>query len=281
MGVTSRVLYTGCILVLLFISNVLWADNHLPGENLEHVVFEMELDQRIFVTTPKVNFLFEAHGMFENIRGDKIQFQTRSLRAGAYFRLFKYMKLGAFYRLQAGAIHSNDWIGEERPVGSGEWQWWWKNTIRRAEHGLMVDIIIRHPLAFLPGKSWVMEWKMGYRLNGFHDDYYAQNYTQHTLNFRPGLTYFLLKTGRPILNFFLQWDLYFPLNYEPKGFYGGYVYFGILGHIARVYQLGLTIAYRKARWVTSEAFANWTTTGETYKVFHRAVILGVVSILRF
>src|SRR4030067_2621553 len=68
----------------------------------------------------------------------------RALTLGSYYRVLKNLKVGAFYRLQQGARHDDDWID----LNPG---WGWRNTKDRTEQILIADVTPRFLLGFLPG----------------------------------------------------------------------------------------------------------------------------------
>lgn len=74
------------------------------------------------------------------------QFRYRSLTAGSYYRLSKHIKVGAFYRLQMGALHDDDWVF----IDPG---WNWDDTRGRFEHLFILDFSPRFQLNFLPGRN--------------------------------------------------------------------------------------------------------------------------------
>ena len=177
-----------------------------------------------------VDPLVEVKGVFE---GTAFAFQYRSLTLGSYFRVLKNLKLGAFYRLQAGVRHDADLID----TGSGLA---WDDTRQRYEHLLLFDATPRFQLAFLPGKSWILNLKNRYIFNTYNN--------QHALLVRPGITYVLMPNRQPLFNFSFQYGLYIPLNFGNTFIYEHTPYIDILFHLQRAVKLELKLAYRTVLW---------------------------------
>lgn len=118
------------------------------------------------------------------------------------------------------------------------------------------------------------EAKTRYHFNTFN--------SQHTLTFRPGLTYFWLRGLDPFLNFYLQYELYLPLNYGVSTFYETWLYAGTLYHVSKRVQAGFFGALRNLTWGTTEA---WTKDPEwandTYQVDFKSLVLGLVLEFQF
>src|SRR5512144_581966 len=56
-----------------------------------------------------------------------------SVTLGGYYRLFKNLKVGSFYRLQDGVHHDDDW-------GTPTGDWTWQDAGGRLENILMLDV---------------------------------------------------------------------------------------------------------------------------------------------
>ncbi len=61
----------------------------------------------LVVTAGKWNPYVEIKGVYH---GAEREFRYNSLSAGSYFKAAPWLKVGAFYRLQGGARHIEDWI---------------------------------------------------------------------------------------------------------------------------------------------------------------------------
>lgn len=168
----------------------------------------------------------------------------RAVTLGAYYRVHRNVKLGAFYRLQWGALHDDDWLGE---FIATDWHWWWDDTSDRPEQLLILDLSPRFLMPFLPGGNWVLQVKSRYELNTFN--------LQQSLLVRPEFTYFLLIDRRPVLNVAMAYGLYFPLNFGDSLLYEHTPYLALLYHLSPVVQLELSGAYRTRIWSTSRDVA--------------------------
>jgi hypothetical protein len=185
---------------------------------------------------------------------------------GGYYRVLKNLKIGAFYRLQEGAHHDDDWAN---PGGN----WAWQDTSGRLENILMLDVSPRLLLDFLPGRNWVFMLKGRYEYNLFN------NY--QSIMARPELSWFWIQDRVPILNVSLSYEMYFPLNFGRTLLYQAWPYLTVLWHATPDVGLELGGAYKTTVWSTS---ADAVAGGDpAYRVFFNnfAVTLGVVITLAY
>jgi hypothetical protein len=215
---------------------------------------ELESRTSLLLDLGRFDALVELEGRFED---EDLEFRYRSLTAGTYIRLLKNLKAGAFYRVQQGARHDDDWI----ELSGGGWEW--VDSRNRSEHVLILDVSPRFLLDFLPGANWVFAAKNRYQYNTFNG--------QHSLLVRPGLTYFILRSREPLLNLSLNYGLYIPLNFGETFLYEHGPYLSVLYHLNRNIKLELTGAYRTVIWSSSEdSLVNW----DTYAVANRTFVVG-------
>jgi hypothetical protein len=189
-----------------------------------------------------------------------------SVTLGGYYRVLKNLKVGAFYRLQDGAHHDDDW-------GSINGPWVWQDTSRRLENILMLDVSPRFLLDFLPGRSWVLMLKGRYEYNLFN------NY--QSIMARPELTWFWIQDRVPILNVALAYEMYFPLNFGSTLLYQAWPYLTVLWHATPDVGLELGGAYKTTVWSSSSTVQFWGDP--SYQVYFNsfAVTLGVVITLAY
>jgi len=225
---------------------------HIPEPSGGFVEFESRTS--LLLDQGRFDPLIELEGRFED---ENLEFRYRSLTAGAYIRLLRNLKAGAFYRVQQGARHDDDWI----LVAVDEWEW--VDSRNRTEQVLILDVSPRFLLDFLPGENWVFAVKNRYEYNMFNG--------QHSLLVRPGLTYFLLRSREPRLNFSLNYGLYLPLNFGETFLYQHGPYLSVLYHLNRNVKLELTGAYRTVIWSTSDD--SWANL-DTYAVPNRSLVVG-------
>ena len=181
-------------------------------------------------------------GMVYKDRKKELEFRYRSFMLGPYYRLFKNLHLGAFYKLQQGARHDDDWRGK-----NGLWQW--DTTIsKRTEHLLIFDVTPRLLLDFLSGENWVAEVKSRFEYNGFN--------RQQTAIVRPGLTFFGFgkDSSKPLLNFFLQYELWLPVNWGDNAIWETWIYAGFLVHVTDNISVGIHVAEKNTQWSRSAEF---------------------------
>jgi hypothetical protein len=214
-----------------------------------------------------VDLLAEALG--RSVQVDPALRSYESLTLGGYYRVMPNLKVGAFYRLQAGAIHDDDWV----PNPSATPAWIWQDTSTRLEQVLMLDVSPRFQLGFLPGESWVLMVKGRYIYNTANG--------QQSIMARPELTWFWIQDRVPILNASLSYEMYFPLNFGSTPLYEGYPYLDLLWHATPDIALELGGAYVTTVWSASRS--ELSQDGAAYSVPASAwvVSLGVVITLAF
>jgi hypothetical protein len=198
-------------------------------------IAEFEAVSRLFLRAEEWNPMIEVAGRFED---EDTEFRYRSLTAGTYYRIHRNVKVGAFYRLQFGARHDDDWVLLDEGV------WEWRDTTGRAEHVLLADVTPRFLLEFLPGENWVFGMKNRYAFNTFN--------SQQTLLARPQLTYFWLRNRRPVLNVTAAYGLYGALNFSDQLLYKQTPYLDAIIHLGDLTKLNVGIARKTVHWASSE-----------------------------
>ena len=247
------------ILCSIFISPSLIFGSHVPIP--PDRVLEMENYIRVFLKYGSYTPTLSLEGRWED---ENLQFRYRAITLGGYYRATKHLKVGAFYRLQQGARHDDNWIN----LDPG-WAWW--DTRGRTEHVLLLDATPRFLLDFLPGQSWVFTLKNRYLFNTYN--------SQHTLTVRPGITYFLLRNREPRFNFSFNYDFYIPLNYGDTFLYAHWPYLNVLYHVSGIVKLDFSAAYKTVTWSTSE---DAILAGESeYTVRANSLVFGLGMILQF
>jgi hypothetical protein len=237
-------------------------------------VVEFQGRTQVIANIGDVDLMLEGLGRSEYVDPTLRSFE--SLTLGGYYRLLKNLKVGAFYRLQAGAHHDNDWTHQIVASAPGGWDWGWNDTNARLEHLLMLDASPRFLLDFLPGRNWVFMLKGRYIYNTF----------QHEMSIlaRPELTWFWVQDRVPILNVSLSYDLYFPLNFGDTLIYQNYPYLTVLWHATPDLGIELSGAYKTIVWSTSKDPAYGANGGLPYDPVYFSswvVSLGVVYNLNF
>ena len=238
--------------IMIVFAAILAPAEHIPAAS--GGFFEFESRTSLLLDLGRFDPLVELEGRFEDTN---LEFRYRSLTAGAYVRLLKNLKAGAFYRIQQGARHDNDWIEPSLDV------WEWVDSRSRTEQLLILDISPRFLLGFMPGRNWVFAVKNRYQYNAFNG--------QHSLLVRPGLTYYLLRSREPVLNLSLSYGLYIPLNFGETLLYQHEPYLSLLYHLNRNVKLELTGAFKTVIWSTSDD--SWAN-GDTYAVPNRSFVVG-------
>lgn len=189
----------------------------------------------------------------------------RDLTVGSYARVEKHLKVGAFYRLQYGARHDDDWKND------APGQWSWRDTTDRPESVLVLDATPRASLPFLPGGGWVGSLKVRYERNFFNG--------QNTLFLAPELAWFWMDGLQPRATFFLRYETWAPLNFGETRVYERWWYLAALWHARPWLSLGPSIALRDETWSTSAEFKQ-KNPGADYKVQYRSWVPGFALVAR-
>ncbi|MEX2444677.1 MAG: hypothetical protein WD492_13805 [Alkalispirochaeta sp.] len=226
----KRILLMGILALIFSVASV--SADHVPSTPADG--FEIQGHSRFFLYRDDLSTMVEYAGRFEDPG-----LGYRSLTLGGYYRLHKNVKAGAFYRLQSGAQHDDDWV----TTNPG---WEWTDTSERLEHVAMFDLTPRFLLDFLPGGNWVFAVKSRYEYNFFDG--------QQVLFVRPGLTWFWIVDRRPVMNVSAQYATYFSLNFGDKVWYRHGPYLNLLYHVLPWLQLDASVAYQAAYWSESADF---------------------------
>lgn len=248
------------LVIFIFLTNSFAA--HVP-ETPGSPVIESEGNFRLFIKKNNFNLLTEAKGRIED---EDNEFRYHSLTIGPYYRLHRNIKIGLFYRLQRGVWHDDDWIN----TTDG---WEWRDTNSRNEHVFVGDLTPRFKLSFLPGTNWIFDTKTRYLYNTFNDN--------QTVKIRPGITYFYIKDLEPIINFSVQYELYFPINYGVSTIYEKWLYLSSLYHINSSLKFGLFFAYKTVTWGASKDFKEMHANEDEYNITYKAYVFGINLIYRF
>ena len=219
-------------LLLLAVATPLAAEHVPPTPD---GIFELETVSRLFVDIEKWEPMLEVTGQFED---EEFEFRYRALTLGSYYRFHRNVKAGAFYRVQAGARHDDDWV----VLDNGDWEW--QDTTSRAEHVLIADLTPRFLLDFIPGENWVFALKNRYFFNTFN--------SQHSLLARPQLTYFWIRDRQPVLNVSAAYALYMALNFSDQLIYQRAPYVEALYHVTDSVKLTAGIARKTVHWSSSQ-----------------------------
>ena len=252
---------TGSFLLLAaLVSAPCFADN-LPSA--PNGTLELEGRTAFILQSGSFDFLADITGRLEDAG---MTFQYRALTIGGYYRPLKNLKVGAFYRLQAGVRHDDDWVSNPSPL-----PWSWQSTVGRFENELMLDASPRFLLDFLPGRSWVLMLKGRYIYNTFEN--------QQSIVARPELTFFWLVDRQPFMDFSAAYEAWFPLNYGTTLMYESYPWVGVHYHLTPELMLELGGSYKATAWSSSQ---QWLAAGNNpYQVTYSRWVasLGVVYIL--
>jgi hypothetical protein len=185
--------------------------------------------------------------------------------AGTYVRVERHLKLGAFYRLQYGARHDDDWF--KTPAGP----WAWRNTTGRPESVLVLDATPRAELPFLPGGHWTGALKLRFERNFFNG--------QNSLLAAPELAWFWMDGLAPRATLFLRSETWFPLNFGETTVYEQWWYLAGLWHARPWLSLGPQLALREETWSTSAAFHEKNPRVD-YRTRYRSWVPGFTVVAR-
>ncbi len=257
----KRILLTVSFLCSIFIATATTASHHTSDDSGK---LDVNGNFRLFLKHNNITIMSEYIGRIE---GADSKYRYQSLSLGPYYRIHDNIKLGIFYKTQFGARHDNDWV---RPEVVGE-HWVWQDNRKRDEHLGIADITFRFFVPFVTNKNLMFELKNRYLFNSFNK--------QHTITTRPGLRYFIFHKRKPLLNLFIQYDLYFPLNYGVTTIYEQWLYAGFLYHFTQSFQAGLYASYKQQTWGPSKQFKS-SFPDEDFKETHSSFIIGITAIGR-
>lgn len=195
---------------------------------------------------------------------NEVRENERTLTLGSRYRIHPNLKLGAFYQLAYGLRHDEDWVKIND-------RWQWRDTSDRNEDILMVELSPRTLLEFLPGETWSGELRIRFRHNLFNDN--------NTILLRPGLSYYWFRKGEIFMNFYLQHELYLPLNYGQSTLYQQWTYLGMIYHLAKNIKISPSLSIGKITWEHTDSFK--TATGNTYSVKESFSNLGLTLITSY
>tara|TARA_Y100000590_G_scaffold323369_1_gene366543 strand:+ start:264726 stop:265478 length:753 start_codon:yes stop_codon:yes gene_type:complete len=238
------------LLILLFPISVL-ATGHIPAT--PSTGLDKEYNLRVFKKWAQVNWMADFQ-MADRENEDDFKAYT----FGGKYRIHKNLKFGLAYSKQYGNRHDDDWLWAPGT-------WFWQKTDKRGENFLIADLIPRALFSFLPGERWVGELRVRYTYNFFND--------QNTIKLRPRLTYFWFRKGKAFMNLFLQYEMYFPMDYGEETIYEKWLYLGGLYHFNKWFKPGIYLAKKSLTWSSSEA-AKKRKPNEPYTVNHKSNIIG-------
>jgi hypothetical protein len=214
--------------------------------------------------------LFGHAGPFEPVAEADERWQyggQRLYRAGtfgSYARVERHLKLGAFYRLQYGVRHDDDWVNN--PAG----KWVWADPTSRPESVLVLDATPRTSLPFL-GEGWTLSLK----LRDEHNFYNRQN----SLLLAPELAWFWMDGLNPRATIFFRYEAWLPLNWGETRVYERWWYLAGLWHAAPWLSVGPSVALRDETWSASSQYRS-ANPGADYKVLYRSWVPGLTVVAR-
>lgn len=185
----------------------------------------------------------------------------RSLTLGSYGRAHRNLKLGAFYRVQTGARHDDDWTKD----GAGNW--FWRGTTNRPESVLVLDATPRASL----GGSVVGSLKVRYEHNFYNG--------QRALKLEPEVAWFWLDGLTPKATVFLRHGTYVPLNFGDRSVYERWWYLAGLWHPSASVSAGPSLALRDTFWTESSSYRD-ASGGGSYRVLYRSFVWGFTVLIR-
>lgn len=185
----------------------------------------------------------------------------QSLQLGGYSRVAKNLKLGAFWRLQGGARHDDDWVRN----GPGDWAW--RNTTGRSEQVIGVDAVPRVLLPFLPGGDWTGTMRVRYERNLYNN--------HEVLRLEPELACFWMDGLRPLATAFVRHEQHLALNFGNGLVWERWTYLAALYHAHPHLSLGPTLAWRDEFWSSSNDYASTATAGQSYRVLYKSFMMGL------
>ena len=197
---------------------------------------EIHTHGRLFSYWRDLSGMVEYTGRFED---PNLDFRYQSLMVGGYYRLVDELKVGAFYKLQIGARHDDDWIA----TNPG---WDWVDSSDRYENLAIVDVTPRIQLDFIPDGNWVFALKNRYSYNFFNG--------HQSLLVRPGLTWFWIVDREPVINVSAQYATYFSLTFGSEFWYQHGPYVNVLYHVLPWLAVDASVGYQTIFWTESAEY---------------------------
>ena len=239
----------------LFLSLILFVSG--PVSAWEYDEFSVDLEGRIamMATAGKWNPYVEVRGVYHGSEG---AFRYNSYTVGSYYRAAPWLKVGAFYRLQGGARHLEDWIVVATPESQS-----WNDVTGRYENLIYLDATPRFLLPWMPGENWVAPVKVRYSYNFRNND--------QSLLLRPGLTYVVMSEREPVVSLNLNYNFYFALNFNDVPLYAHGPYFSVIGHLSEWFKLEGRVNYLMKTYQKTEFGGPWILHSK-----HLIIGLGVI-----
>jgi len=243
------------IMILLFTTLSVYAD-HVPETSDLGIDFQGRFT--VIADINNWNPYLEILGRIDN---NAIQIDYRHILAGSYYRFHRNIKIGAFYLLQAGTRHDNDWIS----LNPG---WEWADTVNRLENNIILDITPRCFVPYILNNNAVASLKIRYQYNFFNN--------HQTLLFKPGVNYFYMIDRKPVWSTSLSYSFYFPLNFSESLLYEHGPYVNFLYHINKLVKFEARANLHFRTWTTGE---DSLALGDSYNVIENGLTIGLGIIL--
>ncbi len=233
---------------------------------IDQGLVDLQARTQIVANFGSFDALAEVLGQY---RTDENALGFHDVTVGGYYRVLPNLKVGAFYRLQAGARHDDTVVESTAAAG-----WGWADTSTQLENLFMLDVSPRFLLPFLPGGNWVFMLKGRF--------IYSTYENEMSIMARPELTWFWMRDRMPLLNVSASYEMYFPLNFGSTLIYQSYPYLSLLWHVTPDWGIEMAGAYKTTTWSTSPnlpASDGWTSYSEA--VGSWVLSLGAVITLGF
>lgn len=231
------------------------SSEHIPGSTNSGIQYQSRI--AVIGNLENWNPYLELSGNLDS----KIEPSYYHILTGSYYRLHKNLKIGAFYLLQGGSRHDDDWTA----LNPG---WEWRNSINRIENNLMLDITPRFIIPYILNRKTVSFLKIRYKYNFYNN--------QQTILFKPGINYFNMRDRKPVWNAGLSYSFYIPLNFSEVFLYEHGPYINIIYHINELLKLEARSSIQFKTWTTG---ADSLALGDSYSVTENKLIVGLGIII--
>jgi hypothetical protein len=223
----------GFIALILISGAMIASADHIPIAPTAPI--GLEPIGRIIASAGPFNPYLELTGTWNN-PGPGLGY--RSMTAGSYYRVVPNLKVGAFYRLQSGARHNDDWVAS----GVASPDWVWRDTSSRYEQLLILDASPRFLLP-APIVDSVLMVKTRWEYNFFNNE--------QSMMIRPGFTRFVLRDRQPLLEIAVAYAVYLSLPFGETLIYSYAPYLELLYHLSPGLQLSIGVTAQTQVWTTS------------------------------
>jgi hypothetical protein len=206
-----------------------------------------------FYSQKKINYLAE----FE-FREEEDNRNYKAFRIGGKYRFHRNFKAGLYAKRAYGLRHDDDWVKPNN-------DWIWNDSESRGENLIILELTSRALLNFIPGGTWLGEFRIQNETNFFND--------QNSFKLRSGITYIWTRNAKTFISLYTQYEVYLPTNFSNESIYEKWLYLGGLYHFNKNWKFGLFYSKKSVTWTTSQTSKD--LGNEDYSIEDKVNYLGI------